>query len=65
MAFKGQTIALTGAAAGIGAATAVLLAERGVSHLALCDVDAKGLEEVAKSCMSLLMVLDLTHQVHR
>ena len=50
MSFREKVIAVTGAAAGIGAATATLLAERGASSLALCDVNLDGLEKVAQSC---------------
>jgi|RhiMethySRZTD1v2_1073278.scaffolds.fasta_scaffold95304_1 short-subunit dehydrogenase len=42
---------VTGAASGIGRATARVLAERG-SHLALCDVDREGLEAVARELVA-------------
>ena len=39
---------MTGAASGIGRELAVQLADRGSTGLALCDVDADGLEETAR-----------------
>jgi 3-oxoacyl-[acyl-carrier protein] reductase len=43
---RGSVVAITGAASGIGLATAELLADRGVS-VALLDVDASALEDAA------------------
>lgn len=45
MDIDGKSGLITGAAAGIGRAIAVALAEKGVRHLTLCDIDAKGLDE--------------------
>ncbi len=46
MELTGQTALITGAASGIGAALARLLAARGC-HLALADINAEGLQQVA------------------
>jgi short-subunit dehydrogenase len=46
MILHGQVAVLTGAASGIGRATALALARRGC-HLALADIDAAGLAETA------------------
>jgi NAD(P)-dependent dehydrogenase (short-subunit alcohol dehydrogenase family) len=46
-ALAGRTIFITGAAGGIGAATAALMAERGAS-LVLVDLDGHGLEQTVK-----------------
>jgi NAD(P)-dependent dehydrogenase (short-subunit alcohol dehydrogenase family) len=43
---KGKVAIITGAASGIGKATAVLFAKEGAG-LALADMDTAGLEEVA------------------
>jgi NAD(P)-dependent dehydrogenase (short-subunit alcohol dehydrogenase family) len=45
---KGKTAFITGAAAGIGRATAIALGERGASRLMLCDLDQQGLAETAE-----------------
>lgn len=45
MHIEGKAALITGAAAGIGRAIAVALAEKGVRHLTLCDIDDKGLGE--------------------
>ena len=47
--FRDRTVAITGAASGIGRALAVDLAGRG-AHLALSDVDEAGLAETAGAC---------------
>lgn len=52
--FKGRSALVTGAASGIGAACATMLAERGAAKLFLVDVDAAGLD-----------ALDLPCEVHR
>src|SRR5690349_14938340 len=44
---SGRTVLITGAAGGIGAATAALMAERGAT-LVLVDLDAHGLEQTVK-----------------
>jgi NAD(P)-dependent dehydrogenase (short-subunit alcohol dehydrogenase family) len=47
MHIEGKAALITGAGAGIGRAIAVALAEKGVRHLTLCDIDDKGLAETA------------------
>ena len=44
---SGRIVAVTGAASGIGRATALAFAERG-ADLALCDIDEDGLQETGK-----------------
>ena len=45
MELKGKVALITGAAVGIGRATAILMAERGAS-LVLVDIDGNGLENL-------------------
>jgi NAD(P)-dependent dehydrogenase (short-subunit alcohol dehydrogenase family) len=45
----GEAALVTGAAAGIGRATALLLAEQGVAHVVLVDLDADGLATTAQA----------------
>lgn len=47
--FKNKVVAITGAASGIGRATAILVAKLG-AEVAICDVDETGLEETAAQC---------------
>jgi NAD(P)-dependent dehydrogenase (short-subunit alcohol dehydrogenase family) len=48
--FTGRTALVTGAASGIGAACAKLLAKRGVAKLILVDVDAEGMAGLDLDC---------------
>lgn len=48
MKFEGSTVAITGAASGIGAALAVGAATRGARAVAVIDIDAEGAEETAR-----------------
>jgi NAD(P)-dependent dehydrogenase (short-subunit alcohol dehydrogenase family) len=56
--FQGRRIYLTGAASGIGLATARLLAQGGAG-LALADIDAEGLERSAAATGGRALVVDL------
>jgi NAD(P)-dependent dehydrogenase (short-subunit alcohol dehydrogenase family) len=47
--FKNKVVAITGAASGIGRATAVLVAKLG-AQVAICDVDEPGLQETERQC---------------
>ena len=47
MEISGKNALVTGAAHGIGEATALMLAERGAAKIVIADVDAQGLESVA------------------
>lgn len=58
----GTTALITGAASGIGCATALALAAEGV-RVALLDTDAAALHEVARSCPdAVLLVADVTDE---
>ena len=48
MLIQGKTVVITGAAAGIGRATALQFAERGAARLLLVDVDDVGMAETAR-----------------
>lgn len=48
MIIRGKTAFLTGAASGIGRATAVALGERGADRIMLCDLDERGLADTAQ-----------------
>ena len=50
MGFGGRTALITGAASGIGAATAQWLAAQGVAELVLVDLDAAGMAGLALPC---------------
>jgi 3-oxoacyl-[acyl-carrier protein] reductase len=52
MSMKEKVVIITGAAAGIGAATAKLFAGNG-AHLSLIDIDAEGLKKVETDCRAL------------
>lgn len=50
MRFDGKTFLVTGAASGIGLATAQALAAHGCARLILCDIQAEALEHVQLEC---------------
>ncbi|KAI1046193.1 hypothetical protein LB505_009859 [Fusarium chuoi] len=47
---KGRVYAITGAASGIGRASAIRLAELGAGGLAICDVNVEGLTKTKELC---------------
>ncbi|MEN9289318.1 MAG: hypothetical protein RL317_941, partial [Pseudomonadota bacterium] len=51
MRFEGQNVLITGAASGIGRATAILFASEG-ARVTIADVNAGGLEETAAKMIS-------------
>lgn len=50
MRFEGKSVLVTGAASGIGRATAELLAREGASRLTLADTNSKALEALGLDC---------------
>lgn len=64
MNFTGRTILITGAASGIGLATARLVAEMGATRLILTDLDATALARVDVGCTVDLVPGDVTDEAH-
>ena len=62
MQFSGKTIVVTGAASGIGRATAEYLAKKGASKLLLVDVDSTALTNLQLSCASQALVGDVADE---
>src|SRR5690606_41327683 len=56
--FSGRTALVTGAASGIGAASALWLATRGIDRLVLIDRDGPGLERLDPACSVIRFVGD-------
>lgn len=62
--FTGKTALITGAASGIGAATAVFLAERGAAALVLTDIDGARLEALDLPCPTKRVAGDVGNPAH-
>lgn len=65
MNISGRTVLISGAAAGIGRATAVALARKGAARIVLVDIDRPGLEETARlvggaGAKGVVQVVDVT-----
>jgi 3-oxoacyl-[acyl-carrier protein] reductase len=65
MDIAGKTAIVTGASAGIGRATAIMLAKRGASKIVLADIDRQGLANAAEQvgaagAMAITKVTDLS-----
>ena len=66
MEISGRNVLVTGAARGIGAATATMLAEQGAARIVVADIDAAALEETASAIRAagaeaILKSVDLSH----
>lgn len=62
--FSGKTALVTGAASGIGAACARLLAERRAGHLVLTDIDAAALDALDLPCRTTRIAGDVAIEAH-
>jgi NAD(P)-dependent dehydrogenase (short-subunit alcohol dehydrogenase family) len=65
MDIKGKNAMVTGASAGIGRATALMLAQRGAARVVIADIDRAGLETLAAEIRAvggepIIMVADLS-----
>jgi NAD(P)-dependent dehydrogenase (short-subunit alcohol dehydrogenase family) len=61
MTFAGRTALITGAASGIGAATAQWLDAQGIAELVMVDLDVAGLEAVTLNCRKRFVIGDVTN----